>query len=89
MAVGGNARATGMEKGGGPALMAGASRHRWLEEEGGRRGGGGLAGAVDALRAADETGGGAVAAEDQAVVAKCVMGAVAAECARESGIRGR
>lgn len=59
---------------------------------GGRRpagGEGGLAGAVDALRAADETGGGAVAAKDQAVVAKCVMGAVAAECARESGIRGR
>lgn len=29
-----------MEKGGGPALMAGASRHRWLEEEGGRGEGG-------------------------------------------------
>lgn len=47
MAVGGSARATGMEKGGGPALMAGASRHRWLEEEGG--GGEGLV-ACDALR---------------------------------------
>lgn len=82
MAVGGSARATGMEKGGGPALMAGASRHRWLEEEGGA----GRVSGAGCLRHDETVVAGWPRIEQ---VAKCVMGAVAAECARESGIRGR
>lgn len=53
---GAGAEAMGMENGGGPALAAGASRRRWLEEggegeEAGRRG---VPGAVDAFWPASE-----------------------------------
>lgn len=76
-----------LEEGGGPALVVGASRRRWLEEEGvGRRrrlagGKGGFAGAVDTLRQGGRRCGGAVAAGDQ--VEECMMGVVAAECAMQ------